>query len=297
MPASDIAHPAVSRRMWEAVERLHGVCYTAPEVRERGTAAGLKGFWMNYFATRAAPLGPVTRPVIASTFFYYGPGRIARAIPDAWQFSTPEAALEARFVAMDEALTRLLGPPGPQASELLSLLLAAAEGGQAEGRTLFAGWADVVPPESPWARIWWATTVLREHRSGSHLIALCAEGLDGCEAVVSHVAVGEAPAAWITDEAAWDDEAVAAAKRRLVKRGWLLASTGMATEAGRAGRTRIELATDRLDLVLWRCLGAERTERLAGLLAGLAPALPPDDQLDWRQLYRPGVAASGPAPD
>ncbi|MFV0260719.1 MAG: SCO6745 family protein [Acidimicrobiales bacterium] len=297
MPARDIAHPAVSRRMWEAVERLHGVCYTAPEVRERGAAAGLKGFWMNYFATRAAPLGPVTRPVVASTFFYYGPRRIARAIPDAWQFSTPEAVLEARFVAMDEALTRLLGPAGPQTTELLSLLLTAAEAGRPEGRTLYAGWADLVPPESLWAQVWWAATVLREHRSGSHLIALAAEGLDGCEAVVSHVAVGEAPEAWISDEAAWDDDAVSAARRRLVDRGWLLASTGLATEAGRAGRTRIERATDRLDLPLWLRLDTERTERLGRMLDALAPALPPDDQLDWKQLHRPGVAASGPAPD
>ena len=34
--------------MWEAVERYHQLCYWAPEVREEGAKAGLKGFWMNY---------------------------------------------------------------------------------------------------------------------------------------------------------------------------------------------------------------------------------------------------------
>ena len=71
----------VSRAMWEAVERFHGLTYTAPEVREQGTAAGLKGFWMNYFATRIAPVGPVGADIVASTFFYYGPARVNRAIP------------------------------------------------------------------------------------------------------------------------------------------------------------------------------------------------------------------------
>lgn len=34
--------PTISRVMWEAVERFHALCYTSPEVREEGTAAGLR---------------------------------------------------------------------------------------------------------------------------------------------------------------------------------------------------------------------------------------------------------------
>ena len=96
--------------MWEATERYHQLCYWAPEVREEGSRAGLKGFWMNYFATRVAPLGPVTPKVVESLFFYYAPQRIERAIPDAWSYATPEAILKARYQGMDQALKRELGP-------------------------------------------------------------------------------------------------------------------------------------------------------------------------------------------
>ena len=75
--------------MWECVERYHQLCYWAPEVRETGSAAGLRGFWMNYFATRVAPLGPVPASVVESLFFYYAPARVRRAIPDAWTYSSP----------------------------------------------------------------------------------------------------------------------------------------------------------------------------------------------------------------
>ena len=50
-------HPA--RRLWAALETLHDVTYFADAVRPAGIELGLKGFWMTYFAWRAAPLGPV----------------------------------------------------------------------------------------------------------------------------------------------------------------------------------------------------------------------------------------------
>ena len=76
--------------MWEAVERYHQLCYWAPEVREEGAKAGLKGFWMNYFASRAAPLGPVSAATVQALFFYYSSDRVKRAIPDAWNYASPE---------------------------------------------------------------------------------------------------------------------------------------------------------------------------------------------------------------
>ena len=100
---------SLPRQMWESVERYHQLCYWAPEVREEAVDVGLKGFFMNYFATRAAPLGAVSAQAVQSLFFYYSPERIHRAIPDAWQYSTPEAILDARYRGMDRALRRELG--------------------------------------------------------------------------------------------------------------------------------------------------------------------------------------------
>ncbi|MEM7338918.1 MAG: hypothetical protein AAF467_09740 [Actinomycetota bacterium] len=275
-----------ARAMWEAVERVHAYCYTAPEVRSEGSAAGLKGFWMNYFATRVAPLGPVGPEVVTATFFYYAEPRIRRAIPDAWTFSSPEAVLAARHRAMGAAFEQRLGPATNEVGEAVDLLARAAAACSPIGRVLHAGWAAQPWPDDPWTALWHGTTVMREYRSGNHLIAVCSEGLDGCEAVVSHAADGGAPAVWITDEAAWSPAEVEAATARLTARGWL-DDGGRITAEGRAGRERIEALTDRLDDPVWAAVGARASQRLFELLSSIASSLPADDQLDWTEHYPP----------
>lgn len=277
-----------ARRMWEVTERYHQVCYVAPEVREAGTEAGLKGFWMNYFATRAAPLGPVPAPVVEAVFFYYSPRRVHRAIPDAWRFSTPERILEARYRAMDRALRRELEPTGlldgPEIREAVDLHRRALEGADLLGKPLYAGWSSLPEPTEPHVALWHLATRQREYRSGCHLLALGAAGLDGCESVVSQVAVDQAPRVWITDEAAWTEDEAAAAVERLTARGWLRAD-GTATERGIEGRAAIEAVTDELDGRRWARLGPEGCQRLHELMTALVAPLPPDDQLDWREVY------------
>lgn len=272
--------------MWEAVERFHGICYLAPEVREQGALAGLKGFWMNYFATRIAPVGEVGPEIVEATFFYYNRPRIDRAIPDAWSFSGRQAVLDARYRGMDQAMRRIYGDAldGEEMAEAAALVAEAATFCDPIGRVLFAGWASLPWPTDAHLRLWHGCTLLREYRSGNHLIAVCSEGLDGCESVVSHVAVGGAPRAWIQDEAAWTEADEARAVDRLAARGWLDAD-GTATAEGRAGRQRIEDLTDRLDLPVWSGLGLDRSRRLFELLSRFGAVLPPDDQLDWRAIY------------
>ena len=278
--------PSTARRMWEVTERYHQLCYVAPEVRTAGTEAGLKGFWMNYFATRAAPMGPVGPEVVEAVFFYYGPHRVNRAIPDAWRFSDPARIIEARYRAMDTALRRELGPlaDSRETAEAVELHRAALDGCDLLGKPLFAGWAALPEPEEPHLALWHLATLQREYRSGCHLLALGAAGLDGCESVVSHVAVDQAPRAWITDEAAWTDDEAAAATERLVTRGWLHPD-GTATDLGHRERAEIEAVTDRLDGRRWTRLGQENCDRLHQLMTTLVAPLPPDDQLDWRTVY------------
>ncbi len=283
-----LEEPAISRAMWEAAERFHAVCYLAPEVREEGTAAGLKGFWMNYFATRIAPVGAVGPAIARSTFFYYAPRRIERALPDAWSLADPRAVIAARYRGMDRSLRALYGPTveGAEMSEAAVLVRDAAEGCDAIGRVLHAGWASLPWPDEPHLALWHGCTLLREYRSGNHLIAVTVEGLDGCESVVSHAAVGGGPRDWIQGEAAWTAEEEQRAVNSLRRRGWLT-SAGLITDEGREGRRRIEELTDRLDLPIWQRLGAERGRRLFELLGRFASSLPPDDQLDWQQHYPP----------
>jgi len=276
---------SVSRTMWEAVERFHGLTYTAPEVREEGSAVGLKGFWMNYFATRIAPVGAVGPATVESTFFYYGPTRVHRAIPDAWKFATPSDIVAARYRGMDRALRSTYDRVDtPAFAEAAALIREAAQGCEPIGRLLYAGWASLDWPEEPHLALWHGCTLLREYRSGNHLISVCAEGLDGIESIISHIAIGGAPREWIRDEAGWSAEDEAAAVARLQAKGWL-DTDGQATAECHAGRTRIEAMTDALDFPVWQQFGEANGRRLFDLLSGLGAVLPPDDQLDWDQIY------------
>ncbi|MDA3039667.1 MAG: hypothetical protein O3C27_09085 [Actinomycetota bacterium] len=278
--------PPVSGAMWEAVERFHAACYLAPEVREEASAVGLKGFWMNYFATRVAPVGAVGPAIVESSFFYYSPARVQRAIPDAWRYASPEAVLAARYRGMDRALRRIYGRTldDDSVAEAAELVRRAASGCDRIGRVLHAGWAALPWPEEAHLALWHGCTLLREYRSGSHLLAVCAEGLDGCESVVSHASVGGGPRDWIQGEAAWSADEEARAVASLQRRGWL-DRAGAATAEGRAGRDRIEDLTNRADLPVWARLGAPSGRRLFDLLAELAIPLGADDQLDWRHHY------------
>ena len=106
---SDGEARATARRMWQLLETVHAVVYFAPEVAEASRQLGLKGFWMGYFAGRAAPLGPAPPEVVAATFFNFHPAMVARALPDAWSIACPGDVTAARLAAVDDALRRLLG--------------------------------------------------------------------------------------------------------------------------------------------------------------------------------------------
>ncbi len=273
--------------MWEVSERYHQLCYVAPEPRDTATAAGLKGFWMNYFATRAAPMGPVRADVVEAVFFYYSPKRVHRALPDAWGFASPERILEARYVGMDAALRRVM-PDRNDADVIRAVALhrETLTNCPVLGRPLFAAWQALPWPEEPHLALWHATTLQREYRNSCHLLALGAHGLDGCETIVSHVAVDQAPRAWITDEAGWTEQEAEAAADRLHRRGWLN-SDGSATSAGYDGRAAIEALTDELDAARWEALGPRLCTELDALQTSFTATFPPDDQLDWRQVYGP----------
>jgi len=277
---------SIARQMWEATERYHQLCYWAPEVREEGSRAGLKGFWMNYFATRVAPLGPVNPKAVESLFFYYAPQRIERAIPDAWSYATPEAIIEARYRGMDQALKRELGPL-VESEELLraaEIIKSVVQNVDGTGRTLFTGWSSLPWPNEPHLALWHGCTALREHRSGCHLMALALVGLDGPQSVITQVAVDEAPAEWIQHEAGWSDDDVATATVELRETGWL-DEQDKATDACYEGRRRIEELTDQMNEQHWMRLGAETRDELSSLLNLINKELPKDDQIDWREIY------------
>jgi hypothetical protein len=265
---------ALARRLWRLLEPYHAVTYFAPEAHQEFKDAGLRGFWMGYFAGRAAPMGPVGPGVVAATFFGFHPAMVARALPDAWGFATVESVLEARLAGVDAALRRILGPDveGADVVEAATLARTAAEAGEAPGRPLFAANADLPWPESPHLSLWHAATLLREFRGDGHVAALTTAGIDGCEAHVTLVATGAISREILQSSRKWSDEEWEAAEGRLRGRGWL-AGDGSLTETGQAVRTAVEDRTDELALHAWQGLGEDGCERLVELVRPLARAI------------------------
>ena len=232
--------------IWRRLEACHAIVYFAPEVKPVYTAAGLKGYWMGYFASRSAALGAAQADVVTAVFYTFAPARVGRAIPDAWAFCPPEAVLAARLEVADQALRRLLGDlvTAPSTAEAAALARHAVDPCPRAGRPLFAAHAALPVPAEPHLALWWAATALREFRGDGHMTALLAAGVDGCEANVIAAAMGAAPPEQ-REYRGWTEAEWAAAAGRLRDRGWL-AADGTLTAAGRRARDDIEAMTDRL---------------------------------------------------
>jgi len=264
----------VARRLWSLLEPIHGVTYFSPEARTALSGAGYKGFWMGYFAGRAAPMGPVGAEMVLATFYNFSISHVSRAIPDAWTFAPPHAALDARQRGAMAALQRAFGRKDfADAVETAAVLArAAAESAPMEGRALFAANRALPWPEEPTAALWHACTLLREHRGDGHVAALAAAGIGGREANVLQAAADIVPryvfeAARHYDDAEWDSVSA-----RLVDRG-LLGPDGKLTARGKDVKDDVEDRTDRIALTAYDALDDDRLLRLLDALAPLARAV------------------------
>lgn len=258
---------ATARRMWRSCEPYHGMVYFVPEARAAYEAIGLDGRSMGYVASRSAAMGAVGPGVVTAAFFNFHPDLVAGALPAAWRRASPETVARARLDAVDAALRRILGDAvdSTDMAQAAALAAQAAAAGRPEGRPLFAAHASLPWPAAPHLALWHALTLLRELRGDGHVAALLAEGLTGCEALVLHGASGEVDASLLQASRGWTDDEWAAAHGSLRRRRWLTAD-GELSDAGRAGRQRVEDLTDDLALGPWRRLGQERSDRLRELV-------------------------------
>lgn len=269
--------PSAARRMWRLFEPIHAVVYFSPEPIEALRTAGYRGFWMGYFAGRAAPLGPVGPDLVHALFHNFTFGRVARALPDAWALAPPEAALEARSTGAVAALRRHLGRPGqgvvPEATlaRAADLAEAAVRAAPAEGRPLFAANRAVPTSADPLARLWQAVTALREHRGDGHVAALVAAGVGGREAHVLHALASGSPRETYETSRGFDEQEWAQTTAGLRSRGLVDGHEPGAdalTPAGRALKDEVERRTDELACAAF---GAMTRAELDALAASLAP--------------------------
>src|SRR5437879_12656126 len=83
---------SMARRMFELVEPIGVIPYSADEPNEAMFALGFTNYWDTYFAGRAAPLGLVQAEVDDALFYNFAPGEVARHIPTVGPTTTTDAA-------------------------------------------------------------------------------------------------------------------------------------------------------------------------------------------------------------
>ncbi|MEL0040347.1 MAG: hypothetical protein VW685_03440 [Ilumatobacter sp.] len=258
-----------SRRLWKAAETVHAVTYFSEESIAAARELGYRGFWMGYFAFRAAPLGPVGPAAVEALFNNFHADRVTRALPDAWEIAPPSVAIARRRSAAAEALRRF-GVEGPD-EYLMQAMFGSVATIAPHGRAMFAANRQIAPTGDPVADLWqWCTTV-REHRGDGHVAALAVLGIDGLEATVLLAADLGIDLELFEQSRGWERRHIDAALSRLGQHG-LVDEDGGLTESGRSLRQEIEDLTDRQAFGVLSRLG-EAHELVLAHLEGAAEAI------------------------
>jgi hypothetical protein len=221
-------------------------------------------------------MGSVTAEVVIATFFNFDHDLVRRSMDGVWDRVTPAEVLAARLRGADRMIRAHAGaavgtPELAEAAELARrAAVAACE--HPEGRPLFAGHVSLPWPDEPHLVLWHAQSLLREFRGDGHIIALAVEGLDGCEALVTHAAAGDVSADILraTRQRTGDDWM--AAEERLRERGWLDPDLGF-TDLGRERRQWIEERTDELAAAPYDAIGVDGCSRLRELSRPISQAM------------------------
>jgi hypothetical protein len=265
----------LARRMFDLVEPIGVIPYSADEPNEAMFALGFTNYWDTYFAGRAAPLGStVPANVVHALFYSFAPGEVARHIPKVWSTTTPEAAITARQEGCVNALRRVLGDlvETPDFARAVELLTRAATSAPIEGRPMYAALRTLPLPEESVARLFHAASLLREHRGDGHVAALMLEGVGGLEAHVllaldlgipatTFGRIHHLPSALLTDLI-----------EKMKDRG-LVEDEETFTAAGRQVKDRVEALTDQLAVAPYEVLEPGELDELTAALEPLAQKL------------------------
>ena len=227
---------------------------------------------MGYFGARAAPLGSVGADVVTAVFYNFAPSHVARALPAAWEFASPSDVLLAREASAVTALTRCGIADGAPVRTAADLLAKAAATAPLDGRPLFAANRALPWPDHPVARLWHASTLLREQRGDAHVAVLVANGVGGRDCNVLHALADRVPREFITRSREYDDQEWQSCVDRLAARG-LLDDQGALTDSGREFKRHLEDSTDRLSLPAFDALDDDELELLFRTLTPLTRAV------------------------
>jgi len=268
--------PITARKTWRTLEPIHGMIYFVPEADEQYRLVGVTDRQAGYFGSRAAAMGEASAELVIATFYNFNPESVRAAIPKVWHEVRPEEFVDARLVAADHALRRLLGAAVASAEMVAASRLARnaalAACDRLEGRPLFAGHASLAWPDQPHLVLWHAQTLLREFRGDGHIAALVAEDISGIEALIMHGGTGEIGPEVLQNTRNWSDAAWTSAVDRLIGRG-LLDPDGTLSRLGAERRQSVEDRTDALALTPYEAIGEEGCDELRQLARPFSRAI------------------------
>ncbi len=243
-----------ARAIGSAIEAFTGQVYFSPECHARYHALGfapssaeVKGVAMPdgpaYFCSRGSLMGQVPADLIAAAFAVFNPDAVAGAVNHGWSITDATTICAERTAGAVEQLERILGPSPDGIDRARELVELAAIGLRPEGRPLYAGTRSQPRPPSALGATWWLADQLREYRGDVHTAAWITAGVDATEMGLLTELYWGLPMRSYSRSRAWTDDQFEAAEARLIGRG--LVADGGLTDAGRAFREDIEVATDR----------------------------------------------------
>ena len=278
---SDDATPA--RRLRDAIEPVAMVHVHSAEAREQYEALGLDRFG-GYVLGRAGTLGLPPASLVVAAFGVFEPDMLTGVYESALTSATVPEALAAKQAGAVRCLHRVLGDPGRDVEEVVTVLRGGLGRAPLLGKPLFAGHRALDWPGDAWGRLWHASNLLREFRGDTHLAALVSAGIGPVEAnLLTEAHIGITTRAY-TRTRSWAEADIATALDDLVDRRLLVleGDTAVLTERGAGVRREIENITEAaldpvlegmehgLDRVVESCTAWSRALRDAG-------AFPDDD--------------------
>lgn len=265
---------SIARRMFELIEPIGVIPYWADEPTEAMSALGFTEFWDTYFAGRAAPLGIVPAEVVDALFYNFAPGEVARHIPNVWRTTTPRAAIAARQAGCAQTLRRVLGDhvDSPTFARATDLLLHVAVDAPIEGRPMYAALRATPTPADVAARLFHASSLLREHRGDGHIAALMAESIGGVESHIVYALATGTPATQFGRVHHLPAAQLAEVIDGLRRRG-LVGDDGWLTDHGHTVNQRVETLTDVLAAAPYARLATAECNELISALEPLAELL------------------------
>ena len=253
MTSADDSLSVAARHLSGALEPFVGSVYFSPECHANYVALGFNPSAAKagevalpdgpaYFTSRGSVMGQVQGHVIAAAFGVFNPNAVVPSVRHGWSLTDAPTICAARANGAVAQLERILGPSPSGLNEVISPLRRAVETLRVAARPLFAGVLSQGEPAGALAAAWWLGDCLREYRGDSHNAGWISAGLTAVEIGLLTELWWGIPMHSYVRTRAWTDTDVAEAIENLESSGYI--AGGAFTEAGRAFRSDIEVATD-----------------------------------------------------